>query len=127
MDWKRYYCTCTIRVTEEVTSRMRTRNALRAPRHARNARFITNRTFKYAAEMATGGYRSSSASSGGDNISDDNYFSEASSVYTSYSSSGSDDECMEEGDHGGAAAGCKTFTLVKLCDHREVHILYVTM
>lgn len=71
--------------------------------------------------MATGGYnyRSNSASSGGDNTSDDNC-SEASSIYTSYSNSSSDDECMEEGDGG---TGCKTYTLVKRCDHKEVGIL----
>lgn len=82
------------------------------------------RTVLYdAAEMATGGYSysSSSASIGSDNTSD-NSCSEASSIYTSYSSS-NNDECKEKGDDGTAAAGCKTFLLVKRCDHKEVGIL----
>ena len=73
-------------------------------------------------EMATGGYSSSvSSASSGDNDTSDNSCSEASSDYTRYSSS-SNDECMEKGDDGTAAAGCKTFPLVKRCDHKEVGI-----
>ena len=66
-----------------------------------------------AAEMATGGYSSSSASSCCDNISDDNC-SEASSLYTSSSS----DEEFDD------STGCKTFTLVRRRDRREVGIYY---
>jgi hypothetical protein len=83
---------------EEVTSRLRARNA----QCMRCARANQREFYWYAAEMATGGYASSSAaSSGGDNASDDNC-SEASSNYTS---SSSDNECDD-------GTGCKTFTLV---------------